>query len=71
MIIDWQVLIIAFVATALKLAVGTDLATVRADDEKKLLSPLCSGKNAGSMAVTALVNWPPDFQVGEAKDTDV
>jgi hypothetical protein len=34
MIFDWLVLIFAFVATALRLAVGTDLDAVRADEEK-------------------------------------
>jgi hypothetical protein len=71
MIFDWLVLIFAFVATALRFVVGTDLDAVRADEEKELLSGSCSGKSAGSMTVTALVNWPSNFQVGRAKDTHV
>jgi len=38
MIFDWLVLIITFVATGLRLAIGTDPDAVRADDEKEFLS---------------------------------
>jgi hypothetical protein len=36
MILDWLVLIVAFVAMALRLAVGTDLDALRADADSDL-----------------------------------
>ena len=62
LILDWLVLVAAFVATSLRLqAFRTDLDTAGADGEQEPLTTSRSG----------LVDLPANFQVGEAEDTHV